>query len=426
MEQKEFKVGGKGAWGVFTVLTLLYMINRADLAIINVALQPIKLAFNLTDAQAGMLPSMATLGIALLGIPASIFGDRWARRKIVTIMGLIWSLFTFATGIVNVFWQMLTARFMVGVGEAGYATTGINWLSGSFDKQRRALIIALFWVGGQFGAVVGMIFGGMLVAGYGWQSPFYVFALPGIILAIIAFFLPDFKTLRKEGEAMLSKEFFKDLGGLFKVKSYWLIIISTAFYYFSLFAWPAWMPSLFMRAFNLPVQQAGMLYGITILALLVGSPLGGFLADRLHKRSSNGRPYYMIITRLIELVLSGAVLLLMDVSFGLFFAAIMLTTMMAGMVAPQYITMTTDVTPARLRTSAIGINNFIAQVTGATLGSLLVGFISDAVGGGARGIQVGLAWLLIASFLSLATLFILPRFYPKDCAGIGDEVLVKE
>ena len=33
MEQKEFKVGGRGAWGVFTVLTLLYLINRADLAI---------------------------------------------------------------------------------------------------------------------------------------------------------------------------------------------------------------------------------------------------------------------------------------------------------------------------------------------------------------------------------------------------------
>jgi len=426
MEQKEFKVGGRGAWGVFTVLTLLYLINRADLAIINVALQPIKIAFNLTDAQAGMIPSMATLGIALLTIPASIFGDRWARRKVVMIMGLIWSVFTFATGIITNLWQMLTVRFMVGAGEAGYATTGISWLSGSFEKQRRAMIIALFWVGGMLGQVVGLIFGGLLVANYGWQSPFYVFAVPGIILAIIAFFLPDFKTLRREGEAMLSKEFFKDLGGLFKVKSYWLIIISTSFYYFCLFAWPAWMPSLFMRAFNMPVQQAGMLYGVTIFALLVGGPLGGFLADRFNKRSRNGRPYYMIIARAIEFLLTGAALLFLDVSFGLFYAAVMLTTMMAGMVAPQYMTITTDVTPVRLRASAIGMNNFIAQVTGATLGSLLVGVISDAAGGGARGIQIGLAWLLIASLLSLATLFILPRFYPKDCAGIGDEVLVKE
>jgi MFS family permease len=426
MAQKEFVVGGRGAWSVFIVLTLLYLINRADVAIIAVALQPIKQMFNLSDAQMGLIPSMVTLGMAILTIPASMLGDRWVRRKGVMLMGLIWSVFTFATGIVTSFWQLLTARFMVGAGEAGYTTTGVNWLAGSFKKEIRALIISLFWVGGQLGMVVGMIVGGILVALYGWQSPFYFFAVPGIILAIIAFFLPDFKTIKQTGESFFSKQFFKDLGNLFRNKSYVLGIISQSFYFFFMFAWMAWQPTLLMRAFNVPVQTAGQITGMCMLGLLIGSPLGGFISDRWQKGNKNGRVYSMITLKAIELVVIGATLLLLNTTMSIFIAGCVVMAICMGMIAPSHITIITDVCPLKLRSSAMGMSNFIAQITGATLGSLLVGVISDKLGGGAQGIQIGLAWLLIGSFLSMATLFFLPRFYPGDSANTDMAMLVKD
>jgi len=42
-----------------------------------------------------------------------------------------------------------------------------------------------------------------------WRTPYYVFAIPGIILGIIALFLPDYKTVKKEGEALVSKGVFQ-------------------------------------------------------------------------------------------------------------------------------------------------------------------------------------------------------------------------
>lgn len=426
MGQKEFTVGGKGAWTVFTVLTLLYLINRADVAIISVALEPIKQMFKLTDAQVGMVPSMVTLGMAILTIPASMLGDRWARRKGVMLMGLIWSVFTFATGIVTALWQMLTVRFMVGAGEAGYTTTGINWLAGSFKKEIRQLIISLFWVGGQLGMAVGTLVGGVLVAMYGWQSPFYFFAVPGVILAVIAFFLPDFQTIKQKGEAFFSKQFFVDFGNLFKNKSYVLGIISQSFYFFFMFGWMAWQPTMLMRAYNMPVQTAGQITGLVMLGLLIGSPLGGFIADRWQKKNKNGRPYSLIVVKIIEIVVVAATLWFLTQSLNIFIAGSLLMAICIGMIAPAHITIITDVCPLKLRSSAMGASNFIAQITGATLGSLLVGIISDRLGGGALGIQLGLAWMLVGSLLSLITLFILARYYPSDSANTDVAMLVRD
>ena len=425
MAQKEFVVGGKGAWSVFIILTLLYMINRADVAIISVALEPIKQAFGLTDAQVGMVPAMVTLGMAILTIPASMLGDRWARRKGVMVMGLIWSAFTFVTGIATNMWQLLTARFMVGAGEAGYITTGINWLVGSFKSEIRQMIISLFWVGGQLGMAVGMLVGGILVAMYGWQSPFFFFAVPGVILAIIAFFLPDFQVLKQKGEAFFSKEFFKDIGDLFRNKSYVLGTITQLFYFFFMFGWMAWSPALLMRAYNLPVQAAGQITGLLMLGLLIGSPLGGFVADRWQKSNKNGRPYALIIIKCVEIAIVAATLWFLTQSLTIFIVGGLLMAIFIGMIAPAHITIITDVCPLRLRATAMGIASFISQITGATLGAILVGVISDRMGGGALGIQLGMAWMLIGSLLSVIVLCILPRFYPSDSANTDVAVLAR-
>ena len=60
----------------------------------GLSLQAIKGSFNLTDAQAGMLPSLLQVGVAVFLIPAAVLADRFARRKVIMVMSLIWSAFT--------------------------------------------------------------------------------------------------------------------------------------------------------------------------------------------------------------------------------------------------------------------------------------------------------------------------------------------
>jgi MFS family permease len=428
MEEQKFKVGGSGAIAVLSVLTLLYLINFADRAILSVALQPIKQALNLTDTQAGALPAMLTAGIAILTIPAAIFADRWLRRKVVAIMGLVWSMATLATGFCSSFAQICTARFFVGGGEAGYAPAGTSWLSLSFRKEIRATIIGIFFLGSQLGSVLGLIVGGILITTtHDWRTPFYVFAIPGVILAVIAYFLKDYKSVKEDGEATLSKAYFKDWINLFKIKSFWTDTIGQSLFYFASQTLPAWVPTLLIRTFNLTPGAAGALYGSSVLIVILAVPLGGWLADKWQKHNKNGRPYFVAVTAFLALVSTLVTLLFTgpDVPVPMIVTGLTVATFFYGLVFPAMLTIRTDVTPVRLRSTSYGIGTFIQQLTGATFGSLIVGAVSDSLGGGYHGVQWGLISILPLAFLGVVAYLVLPKFYHSDSSVVSDEVMAE-
>jgi MFS family permease len=427
MEQKKFEVGGKGAASVLFIMTLLFFFNYADRTILSVALEPIKQTFNLSDTQAGALPSLLQLGVALLGIPAAIFGDRWARRKAVSLFAFIWSLATLATAICANFLQMGIARFFVGSGEAGFSPVGATWISVAFTKKIRSLIMAVFFVGGQIGGIAGLIFGGMLItATHDWRTPFYVFAIPGIILGIIVLFCPDYKSVKAAGEAALSRAFFKDWGTFFRIKSWWFDTIGQSFIVFAAGTLPMWMPTIMQRAYKMDPGSSGMVFGLSFLIMILAAPLGGFLADKWQQRSKNGRPYFVAVATVMALMSTLYEMLVIELPIAWFIVGIILSTFCFGMIFPVFFTIKADIVPAKLRATSAGIGNFVVQVTGGVCGSLFVGAISDALGGGAHGLQWGMIYLLPIAFLGVVAYLILTRFYPADSAKCSDEVLAEK
>ena len=422
MEQKKFEVSRGTSIGILLVVGLLWLMHMADRFILIVALTPVKEAFSLTDAQAGLLPSLLTAGIAVIGIPAAVFGDRWARRKVVSVMALVWSIFTLVTGLATQFWHLVVSRFMVGGGEAGYAPVGTTWISVVFPKEARARVMAVLYALSQLGMVIGLVFGGVLInVTHNWRTPFYVFALPGIILAVIAFFLPDYKSVKGKGEAMLSRDFFKNWGEIFKIKSYWLIMLTPAFVYFLLISLATWTPALLIRAYNMDTAQSGIAFGLIQLAVLLG-PIGGVLMDRWHRSYKNARPLGMAIMSLLVCVLGLLQMLSLGGPVAVFLVLSALVTLVFAIFIPLMLSSAQDVLPVGLRSSSAGVFNFAGQITGATLGPILVGAISDASGGGAHGIQTGLLWMVPVAFIGVITSLVLMKFYPADSAKVTDLV----
>jgi MFS transporter, Spinster family, sphingosine-1-phosphate transporter len=427
MEEKKYEVGGKGAYLVLIVMTLLFFVNYADRTILSVAMEPIKQAFHLSDTKAGMLPSLLQLGVAILGIPAAIFGDRWARRKAVSVFALVWSLATFATALGTNFIQIATARFFVGSGEAGFSPVGGTWLSVTFSKKVRSLIMSIFFVGGQIGGIVGLIFGGMLItATQDWRTPFYVFALPGIVLAVIILFCPDYKSVKEEGEGFLSGAYFKDWGTFFKIRTWWVDTLGQSFIVFAAAALPMWMPTFMIRAFKMDPAKAGMIFGLSFMIMILAAPLGGFLADKWQHRNKNGRPYFVSLMTFLALVFTLYQMLVAELPIIWFIVGIILSTFCFGMIFPIFFTIKADVVPARVRATSAGIGNFIVQMVGGVCGSIYVGAISDALGGGVHGLQWGLIALLPVGLLGVLAYLIMTRFYPADSARISDEVIAEK
>jgi len=426
MQEKKFEVSRGSAITILIILSLLWLINFADRSIMTVVLEAVKADLKLTDAQAGGLVAMVTAGIAFLTLPAAIFGDRWARRKVIAIMAVVWSLATLATAFCVNIGQMLAARFIVGAGEAGYSPVGQAWLSVSFRKEIRSLILGIFFAFSQLGMVVGLIFGGWLVTYTGdWRMPFYVFGIPGVILAIIVYFLPDYRTIKDQGEAVLSKKYFKSWAEIFKCKSYLLPTIGGIFFLTTTVAATVWTPALLMRAYNMDAAAAGQSFGLVSLTLFL-APLGGLIADRWQKRNKRARPLHLALTCLLCLIFFTAAFFSVGQPVQLFLTLLGIAMFFVALNLPVGFAVVNDVIAPGLRSTAIGISALVMQGLGATLGIVAVGAISDRLGGGASGLQGGLIWTLPVFALSIVTNLILAKYYPADSAKCSDLVYAEK
>ncbi len=428
METKQkYTVGGRGSVFVIIVLFLLYALNFADRAIMAIVLQPMKTALQLSDAQAGAMQSIFLLGVALLMIPGSIFVERWSRRKTLSLMAIIWSLATFATGLGIKFWHIMTARFVVGIGEAGYNPGGTAWLSLAFSKEVRGRVLGLFQSATQVGMALGLIIGGWLVTLTGdWRVPFYVFAVPGVILGILTFFLPDYATIREEGEGIVTRRFFSEVIRLFRIKTYTFNVIAQTLYAFVTMTMIGWLPALLMRAYSVDAFQAGTINGLTGLIVIIGAPLGGFLGDHWQRKKNGGRAYFMVVAMLLYSVAATLMILSTDYLLTIYIVMALITSFCSGLVLSGLFAIWTDVLPPKHRTTGIGMGTMISLILGAVPGPLFLGSVSDALGGGASGLRGAFLLMMPVALVATIMYFVMSRYYPADSASINDEVLAEK
>ena len=275
----------------FTIISLVYLFDIADRNVVAAVLPAIKQEFALTDAAAGLIGSILYLTLGLLVVPAGMLVDRWSRKYMITIMVMIWSAATWATGLARSHLQILTARLFVGVGESGYNPAGYALIGAWYPRRLRGRMVGLFNIAQPFGAVIGMGVGGLIAHEFGWRYVFGIFALPGFLLALLMLFAPDYKA--KKVEAGTAKEVkpgpMEALRFIFKNRTLLLIFLTQMPVAFFMLSLSVWGPSFFMRQFNLNMAQAAMVVGAVTLFAAPGAFVGGWLSDRLTLRSPRGR-----------------------------------------------------------------------------------------------------------------------------------------
>ena len=84
----------------------------------------LKADWGLSDKQLGALVSVVSVTVALGGIPVALFADRASRVKSIVVMATVWSLATISCMFTRSYGQLLAARALVGLGEAGYGSVG--------------------------------------------------------------------------------------------------------------------------------------------------------------------------------------------------------------------------------------------------------------------------------------------------------------
>ena len=445
-EIREFNTGGMSSHWILIVCSLLYLVNFMDRQVLSAVLEPMRLDLGLNDFQAGVIQTVFLISIALFSFPVAYLADRWSRRKAVALMAIVWSGFTYITGLGKSFIGVLIPRTFVGAGEASFTAVGTAMVSAAYPKESRARFLGIFSLFSGLGAVFGVVLGGKISAyvaakyggtvlpwflgGYispevgGWKSPFFVFAVPGILLAIAAFFLKDYKTVSDVDPSGRKMGFLSSSAALFKIPTLRWLYIGHVMHNVMAFSILTWLVAFFMRSREIGEDKAGMLMGIVSLMAVIGAPLGGILSDFWQKRNNRGRMY---LPALADFLAAAAIIasLLLDVKgIGFAFALIWCALTMSAL--PSLGSVTQDVVSPGMKSMSWGMAVFVMYMLGGGWAPALVGFISDSLGGGTNGLKIALIIMSSCGFVGGVLFLFGSKKYPQDMEKVQDHILEEE
>ncbi|HTV52901.1 MAG TPA: MFS transporter [Steroidobacteraceae bacterium] len=251
-------------WYVLSVLCLVYAINIGARYVVTTVFDPIRLELRLTDAGAAFLTGVPlALFYVAFGIPVAWLADRSHRRNIIAASLVLWSGFTVLCGLSHSYWQLLTGRIGVGVGEAGATPPSTAIVSDYFPAARRPMALSVFALGAPIGAWLGSDMAGAVAEAYGWRAAFFALGIPGVLIGLLVFLTirePQrgrLDTLSRVGRASM----LESLVFLWRQRAAFHVIMASGVC--SLWGWGLvwWTPTFLQRSYGLNVGQAGAITG---------------------------------------------------------------------------------------------------------------------------------------------------------------------
>jgi MFS transporter, Spinster family, sphingosine-1-phosphate transporter len=355
-------------WKVLVVLMLVNFVNYVDRQIIFSLFPALRHDFNLSYAQLGELATAFTVVLSLGSLPLAMLADRFSRRAVIGAGVLFWSAATFLSGLAGSFRSLLVARGLVGVGEAAYTPAGAAILSGTFPKEVRARVQGAFDVGMFLGGAAGIALGGVVAEWLGWRPAFFLVGIPGLVLGLTAFHLPE-PAHRVEEERVPIRD-------LLRIPAYLMILVSGWFSAFAGYAYVAWGPELVQDYKGFTPRESGLVLGITIVVAGMGGIMtGAALSDRLARVSSWGRAAIIPVGFLVSAPLTWFALeATRKVEFVVLFGVG--TFFLAWYHGPTTATIH-DLVPERARATALGLYYLLINLCSMALAPYVVGRLAD-------------------------------------------------
>jgi predicted MFS family arabinose efflux permease len=286
-------------WYVLFLLTAVYALNIADRFVISTLIEPIKADLHISDSAVGFLTgaSLAIFYVAA-GLPLSVLADPINRRNLVACSLAAWSLMTVVCGLTRSFWQLMAARVLVGVGEAGGTPPSQSLISDYFPWRRRAFALSIYAVGASLGSMLGSS-AGYLSDLWGWRSAFLVLGLPGVVLACVLFATVK-EPVRGRLDVRSSHDHGPGFGDMLKFARHQPALrhalLGGALYSTWAFGLLWWIPSFLVRSHHMSLGDAGgavsLMHGIGGTAMLLGTTL---LTRRLVTRDARAVPWFLTI-----------------------------------------------------------------------------------------------------------------------------------
>jgi len=385
------------AWVVFALTFGLLISDYMARQVLNAVFPLLKAEWNLTDGQLGFLSGVVALMVGLLTCPISLLADRWGRVKSIAAMACVWSAATLYCGVAETYGQLLAGRVVVGIGEAAYGSVGIAVILSVFPRHLRATLTGAFMAGGLAGQMLGVSMGGAIAASHGWRMAFIAIGIGGLMLAVAYAILVRDSLLQANDNCDRAKFTMASLKSLFSGRSLNCSYVASGLQLFVAAAIAAWLPTYFVRYYDLPLGKAASLAAIFLGIGGAGMVGCGIASDRLVSDSNK------------RALLAGGFCLGSALSVGAAFAVgpgmpqvllLGLAMFFAASTAGPAGAMVANLTPKALHGTAFAVLTLANNAFGLAAGPIVTGWLADRIG-----LLGAMQWLPAAS-LAAALVFL--------------------
>ncbi|WP_306391897.1 MFS transporter [Telluria beijingensis] len=401
-------------WLILGFFTLAYALAYLDRQVLTLLIEPIRHSVGLSDTQLGLLQGGAfAICFALGGVPLGWLVDNGNRVRVASGCIAVWSIATGFTGLGTTYAQLLAARSATAVAEAGCSPAAISVFADVFAPRQLPRATAIYMSAPYIGGGAALFLGGLALHGFEqsgglvlplaghlepWQAVFVVLALPGLLLALLMLLLLREPPRLGSGAASVRQTSLRETVRFIARESGHLpgYFLAYACILAALFSLLTWYPALAVRAGYGEAAAVGRPLGLAFMVCGIAGTLGaqwivGKVADQ------DVLPRVLRIARWMTLAVGALALAQWSTasfmpSLACYALAILATSVLTSiMPIPLQVGV-----PNRMRGRVTGLFLLSVNLVGVTLGTALIGAISDAFGGSAAALAAAMAGVIVA------------------------------
>ncbi|MFO8173131.1 MAG: MFS transporter [Longimicrobiales bacterium] len=357
-------------------LWLLVFSASSQIMIISPILPQIGEELGIADTLLGTLVTAYSLMVGLFAIISGPISDRMGRRRILLMGTGVMTLALICHYLVVDYFTFLAVRVFAGMAGGILSGAAVSYIGDYFPYNRRGWAVGWVMSGSAFGQIAGIPMGVAMAEGFGFRTPFYVFAVTMAMTYVLVWLRVPQPPIRAREGSLTIRGAVSDYRAMLRKKE----IAAAALAFFLMFLgvsiYIVYFPTWLERSVGFSSYQVATLFFVGGIANVLSGPQAGKLSDRI------GRKLIVLLSCVglfIVMLLTTVVIRDIWIAYPVFF----LTMILVAMRISPFSALLTALVPDHNRGSLMSLTVALGQV-GFGLGGAMAGPFYASLGYGSN------------------------------------------
>ncbi len=277
---------------VLYTLCAVYVLNFLDRSLLGILAKPIEDSLHISDGQLGLIAGLYfAFFYCFIAIPIGWLADKTNRVNVLSLACAVWSAATAFCGVATRYPQLVVARMLVGVGEAGGVPPSYALITDYFPPGRRGAALGIYNLGPPIGAALGIAFGAAIAAAFNWRDAFLAIGAIGVVAAVAIRLIvrePPRGGLDRSpaSQASVPSQFWETMRQFFSRPALVLAALGSGATQLVTYGLGNFTTLFLMREKGMTLDEVAVYYALVVgVAMSAGMVVSGRMLDRLTRRS---------------------------------------------------------------------------------------------------------------------------------------------